>query len=202
MFVPFERLNNDQPNVEGTGLGLVLAKRLVELMHGQMGVESTLGRGTTFWLELPSTESPVKRLARMGGTGGLSMMPIQARTILYVEDNVANFELIKQVLADYSQIELLWAADAKAGIEATREHHLNLILLDLHLGGSDGAELLKQLKEDKGTAEIPVVVVSADATSGQARRLTELGAHAYLTKPIDVKQFVQLVEELLGEKQM
>jgi PAS domain S-box-containing protein len=202
LFVPFERLNNDQPNVEGTGLGLVLAKRLVELMHGQMGVESTLGRGTTFWLELPSTESPVKRLERMGGIGGLSMMPIEARTILYVEDNVANFELIQQVLAEYSQIKLLWAADARAGLEVAREHHPNLILLDLHLGGSDGAELLKQLKQDKETSEIPVVVVSADATSGQAHRLTSLGAYSYLTKPLDVKQFVQLTEELLVQKEV
>jgi CheY-like chemotaxis protein len=130
------------------------------------------------------------------------MMPIQARTILYVEDNVANFELIQQVLADYSKIKLLWAADTKAGLEAARSNQPNLILLDLHLGGSDGAELLKQLKQDQGTEEIPVVVVSADATSSQARRLTELGAHTYLTKPLDVKQFLQLVDELLGEKEV
>jgi CheY-like chemotaxis protein len=105
-------------------------------------------------------------------------------------------------LADYSQIELLWAADARAGLEAARDHHPNLILLDLHLGGSDGAELLKQLKQDKETAEIPVVFVSADATSGQAHRLTALGAHTYLTKPLDVKHFVQLTEEYLAEKQV
>jgi PAS domain S-box-containing protein len=202
LFVPFERLNDDQPNVEGTGLGLVLAKRLVELMHGQMGVVSTLGKGSTFWLELPSTESPVKRLERMGSTGELSMMPIQARTILYVEDNVANFELIQQVLADYSQIKLVWAADAKAGIDAIREHRPDLILLDLHLGGSDGADLLKQVKQNQETAEIPVIVVSADATSGQAHRLTSLGAHSYLTKPLDVKQFVQLTEELLVREEV
>jgi CheY-like chemotaxis protein len=105
-------------------------------------------------------------------------------------------------LADYSQIKLLWAADAKAGLEAAREHHPDLILLDLHLGGSDGADLLEQLKQDKATTEIPVVVVSADATYGQARRLMALGAHSYLTKPLDVTQFVQLTEALLGEKEL
>jgi signal transduction histidine kinase/ActR/RegA family two-component response regulator len=202
LFIPFERLNEDQPNEEGTGLGLVLAKRLVELMHGQMGVESRLGKGTTFWFELPSTESPLEHAHLTNSTGQLPTLLTNARTVLYVEDNVANFELIQQVLADYSQIKLIWAADAKAGIEATREHGPDLILLDLHLGGSDGADLLKQLKQNKETAGIPVIVVSADATSGQARRLTALGAHTYLTKPLDVKQFIQLVEEILGEKEM
>jgi PAS domain S-box-containing protein len=202
LFVPFERLNADQPNVEGTGLGLVLAKRLVEMMQGQLGIESVVGRGSTFWVELPSTESPVARLERMGGTGGLPVISTSARKILYIEDNVANFELIQQVMADYSQIKLLWAADAKTGIEMTRERRPHLVLLDLHLGGADGAEVLRQLKQDKKTAEIPVVVVSADATSGQIDRLTALGAQAYLTKPLNVKHFVRLIEELLGEKAM
>jgi len=202
LFIPFERLESDHSNVEGTGLGLVLAKRLVELMHGQIGVESTLGRGSTFWLELPSTESPVQRLERMGGTGGLSMMPAHARKILYIEDNVANFELIQQVLADYSQIKLLWAADARAGLEMARGHQPHLVLLDLHLGGTDGAEVLRHLKQNQETAAIPVVIVSADATSGQIERLTSLGAQAYLTKPLNVKKFVRLMEELLSEKVM
>jgi PAS domain S-box-containing protein len=202
LFVPFERLNADQPNIEGTGLGLVLAKRLVEMMQGQLGVESVVGRGSTFWVELPSTESPVARLERMGGTGGLPVMSTRARKILYIEDNVANFELIQQVMADYSQIKLLWAADAKTGLEMARGRQPSLVLLDLHLGSADGAEVLRQLKQDKKTAEIPVVVVSADATSGQIERLTSLGAQAYLTKPLNVKHFVRLIEELLGEKAM
>ncbi|HEX9388013.1 MAG TPA: ATP-binding protein, partial [Anaerolineales bacterium] len=202
LFIPFERLNANQTNVEGTGLGLVLAKRLVELMNGQMGVDSISGKGSTFWVELPSTESPVERLERMGGTGGLPVMSTRARKVLYVEDNVANFELIQQVLADYSQIKLLWATDAKSGLETARERQPNLVLLDLHLGGTDGAEVLRQLKQDKKTSEIPVVVVSADATSGQVERLTALGAQAYLTKPLNVKHFVRLIEGLLGEKVM
>jgi signal transduction histidine kinase/ActR/RegA family two-component response regulator len=202
LFIPFERLNADQPNVEGTGLGLVLAKRLVEMMHGQLGVESVVGGGCTFWVELPSTESPVERLERMGGTGGLPVMSTRAHKILYVEDNVANFELIQQVMADYSQINLLWAADARSGLEMARGRRPSLVLLDLHLGGEDGAEVLRQLKQDEKTAEIPVVVVSADATSSQIERLTSLGAQAYLTKPLNVKHFVRLMEELLGEKAM
>jgi len=202
LFIPFERLNADQPYVEGTGLGLVLAKRLIELMHGQIGVESILGRGSTFWIELPMAESQVAHLQRTGGTRELPVLAINARTILYVEDNVANYELIQQVLVDYSQIKLLWAADHKTGIELARRHLPNLILLDLHLGDANGAEVLRQLKQDPQTAEIPVVIVSADATSGQHERLKSLGAHAYLTKPLDVRQFVHLVEDLLGEKEI
>ena len=201
LFLPFERLVAEQSNVEGTGLGLTLAKRLVELMQGQIGVESAPGRGSTFWIELPPAESPVEHLQRIGGTGALPEMSATVRTILYVEDNVSNFELIQEIFSDYSQIELLWAPDAKTGIETARQRHPSLILLDLHLGGTDGAEVLSQLKHDRGTAQIPVVLVSADATSGQAERLISLGAHAYLTKPLNVKHFVQLIEELLGEKE-
>ena len=117
LFIPFERLSADQSNVEGTGLGLALAKRLVELMQGRIGVESVVGQGSTFWVELPSAESQLERLQRTGGTGQLPVMSATARTILYVEDNIANFELIQQVLADYSQIELLWAADPQTGLK-------------------------------------------------------------------------------------
>jgi PAS domain S-box-containing protein len=200
LFKPFERLVTDESSVEGTGLGLALAKRLIELMQGRIGVESMVGRGSTFWIELPSAESQLALLQRTGGTGQLPAMSATARTILYVEDNVANFELIQQVLADYSQIELLWAADPQTGIEAARLHHPSLILLDLHLGSRDGAEVLKQLKQDVETASIPVIMVSADATHSQIERLVALGAHSYLTKPLDVKLFMQLIEDLLSEK--
>lgn len=200
LFRPFERLVTDESSVEGTGLGLALAKRLIELMQGRIGVESLVGRGSTFWIELPSAESQLALLQRTGGTGQLPAMSATARTILYVEDNVANFELIQQVLADYSQIELLWAADPQTGIESARLHHPSLILLDLHLGSRDGAEVLRQLKQDVETASIPVIMVSADATHSQIERLIALGAHSYLTKPLDVKLFMQLIEDLLSEK--
>ena len=202
LFTPFERLSADQTNVEGTGLGLALAKRLVELMKGQIGVESNLGQGSTFWIELPLTESQLDRLKRTGVTAQLPGMSGTGtpRTILYIEDNIANFELIQQVLADYGQIELLWSTEPEAGIELAHKHQPDLILLDLHLGGKDGGEVLRQLKQDDQTAGIPVVMVSADATPGQIERLLALGAQSYLTKPLDIKLFIQLVEELLREK--
>ena len=197
LFTPFERLAADTSNVEGTGLGLALAKRLVELMHGDIGVESTVGRGSTFWIELPAAESQLARLQRTGGTAELPVISALAGTILYVEDNIANFELIKQILADYEQVELLWATDPEQGMKLAYQYRPDLILLDLHLGGRDGAEVLNLLKQDAYISSVPVVIVSADATHEQVQRLLTMGATAYLTKPLDVKRFVQLVEELL-----
>ena len=200
LFTPFERLVANTSNVEGTGLGLALAKRLIELMQGNIGVESTVGRGSTFWIELPAAESQIARLQRTGGTAELNVTSSGlAGTILYIEDNIANFELVQQILADYEQIELLWATDPEQGMKLAYQHRPNLILLDLHLGGRDGAEVLNLLNQDAYISAIPVVIVSADATHEQVQRLLTMGATAYLTKPLDVKRFVQLVEELLKE---
>jgi len=200
LFMPFERLAADQSPVEGTGLGLALAKRLTELMAGSIGVESTVGLGSTFWIELPAAESQLEHMRHAAGTGPLPNLPAGARSILYIEDNPSNFELVLQMLGEYAQIELLWATEAQPGLELARQRRPNLILLDLHLGATDGAEVLRRLKQDALTAAIPVIVVSADATIGQAERLRTLGAADYLTKPINVKHFVELIEATLGER--
>jgi CheY-like chemotaxis protein len=151
---------------------------------------------------VPMTESPLDRLKRTGVTAPLPGMSGTGtpQTILYIEDNIANFELIQQVLTDYGQIKLLWSTGSEAGIELAHEHKPDLILLDLHLGGEDGSEVLRRLKQDDQTADIPVVMVSADATPGQIERLLALGAQSYLTKPLDIKLFIQFIEELLREK--
>jgi len=202
LFTPFERLVGDSSNVEGTGLGLALAKRLVQLMHGDIGVESTVGRGSRFWVELPLAESQLAQLQRTGDTAELPVLSALSGTVMYVEDNIANFELIQQILADYDQIELLWARDPEQSMKLVYQHRPNLILLDLHLGGRDGADVLSLLKQDAHTASIPVVIISADATNNQIQRLLSMGATEYLTKPLDVKRFVQLIEELLNVEQV
>jgi PAS domain S-box-containing protein len=200
LFTPFERLTAGQTPVQGTGLGLAIAKRLAELMQGRIGVDSIVGQGSTFWIELPAAESQLAQLDAARGTRPMLSLSDKTHVILYIEDNQANFELIRQVLADYAEIQLLWATEVEAGLAQARLSHPDLVLLDLHLHGRDGADVLRQLKLDPATSAIPVVVISADATPGQIQRLLGLGAVSYLTKPLQLKQFVELVDSLLAEK--
>jgi len=197
LFQPFERIGMKEGKIEGTGLGLALSKRLVELMGGSIGVESVVDKGSTFWFDLPLTESPIALVAKEGEkTQPLTRISVM-RTLLYIEDNLANFELVKQVLSEQPQIELLWAMQGGIGLHLAEERHPDLILLDLHLPDMHGADVLQILKQTKATRDVPVLVLSADATPGQIERLMNAGAHSYLTKPLDVKEFLLAVEKLL-----
>jgi CheY-like chemotaxis protein len=200
LFSPFERLGAEHTGVEGTGLGLALSKGLVEAMGGTMGVESAEGSGSTFWLELPVVESPHERLARThedvsGLADGLpGGRPLK---LLYVEDNLANLSLIETILEDRPDIKLLSALQGRVGLELARQHLPDCVLLDLHLPDLYGGEVLEQLRADPRTRDIPVVVISADATPGQIKKIKAAGARAYLTKPLDVGLFLSTLEEVL-----
>ncbi len=198
LFTPFERLGAEYSQVEGTGLGLALSKRLVEVMGGATGVESVLGQGSTFWVELPLMEGPVERLKRVG-TGPLEPSPLadQAKTVLYVEDNLSNFKLVEEILTHRPMLRLLTAMQGRLSLDLAREHHPDLILLDLDLPDMHGSRVLAALQAEAQTQSIPVVIISADATPHQIERLLAAGARAYLTKPLDVKHFLQLVDEVL-----
>jgi len=202
LFTPFERLNADTTSVEGSGLGLALSKGLVDAMGGTMGVESIVGQGSTFWTEFPVAdgtnrpEEPADRETPRPDAAGVS---VKNRTVLYVEDNLSNLKLIERILARRPGIRLLSAMQGRLCLDLTREHHPDLILLDLHLPDIEGAEVLRRLRESPETREIPVVVVSADATPRQIDRLRADGARDYLTKPFDVKKFLALVDEILGD---
>lgn len=200
IFKPFERLGAEDSGIEGTGLGLALSHHLMELMGGEIGVESKVGQGSTFWIELPLIDNLMDYLDRTHQTGSLVDLSKVSNKILYIEDNLVNFELIEHALADYPQIELLGAVQGKTGLALARQHRPNLILLDLHLPDMSGKDVLRRLQNDKATNSIPVVIISADATPGQINRLMELGARSCLTKPFDIKRFVQLVDEILNEK--
>ncbi len=202
LFIPFERLGVERTGVDGTGIGLALSKRLVELMDGEIGVESEVGRGSTFWVEFPLVEGPVERYERLLGdlpapaASGVG----HARTVLYIEDNLANLELIQRILAPRPGIKLLSAMQGRLGLDLARQHHPDLILLDLHLPDITGDEILRRLHENLETSRIPVVVISADATQGQGERLMALGAWAYLAKPLDVKKLAVLLDEMPKER--
>ena len=199
LFVAFARLGAERSGVEGTGLGLALSRKLVELMGGCLRVESTVGEGSTFWVELPVTESPSRRLEP-----GRTDVPRPeraarpARTILYVEDNLANLDLVETILFDRPEIELIPALQGRLGLQLAREHRPDLVLLDLHLPDLPGETVLRELRADDRTRHIPVVVISADATTRQVERLRAAGARDYLTKPLDVDQFLAAVDEALG----
>ena len=202
LFTPFDRLGAEQSTVEGTGLGLALCQRLVQAMHGCIGVNSTLGNGSTFWLELPRAESPlqtvaVQKIATPRGElpGGIG------RRVLYIEDNFSNVTLVEQTLAERPALELITAVQGRVGLELARKHAPDLILLDLHLPDLPGWQVLHQLKADQATRDIPVIVISADATAPQIKRLISAGARAYLTKPLDIAEFFRVIDEALSAAQ-
>ncbi len=201
LFAPFERLGAEGTGVEGTGLGLALSKALVEAMAGALGVESVVGRGSTFWMELPRAESLEPEIARAAESapGGPALRSGSA--LLYIEDNLSNVKLIEHVLARRPQVRLLTAIQGRLGLDLAREHRPGLILLDLHLPDISGDNVLRQLREDARTRDIPVVILSAEASPGQIQRLLDAGAHQYLTKPIDVRKLLGIVDEVLGAKE-
>jgi PAS domain S-box-containing protein len=204
LFEPFDRLGAELTEVEGTGLGLALSKGLMAAMHGTVRVESAVGVGSTFWVELPRGTPPLAADDGGAAADAAALRPLvgsRHRTVLYVEDNLPNLALIEQLLARWSDVVLIPAMQGRRGIELATQHHPDLILLDVHLPDIDGSAVLQMLQEDARTRAIPVVVVSADATDRQMRRLLAAGARAYVTKPIDVVHFLRVVGEFLPARQ-
>jgi len=193
LFTPFERLGAERTTIEGTGMGLALSKHLVEAMGGTLGVDSVVGSGSTFSIELPMVEGPVDRYHRLADADK-RREELARRTILHIEDNLSNVKLVEQILTKRPGIELLAAMQGSIGLELAREHRPMLILLDLNLPDVPGEQVLAALLEDPRTARIPVVIVSADATQRQVQRLLSSGASAYLTKPIDVRELLKLID--------
>jgi len=197
LFEPFNRLG--QSAEEGTGIGLVVSKRLVELMDGVIGVSSTVGTGSVFWVELLST-APLTLPARLEATVVLPMVASGARmrTLLYVEDNPANLKLVERLVARRSDLRLLSAIDGTRGVELARTCQPDVILMDINLPGISGIDALKILSEDKATAHIPVVALSANAIPRDIQKGLEAGFFRYLTKPIRVSEFMDTLNVALA----
>jgi signal transduction histidine kinase/response regulator RpfG family c-di-GMP phosphodiesterase len=202
IFIPFERLGADRNAVEGTGLGLALSKRMIEAMGGTIGVQSTAGVGSKFFFELSLVEHSAEQKVDRDFPAGLTGQGASYEgTILYIEDNLSNIRLIEQILARYPGVHLLEAMQGQLGLDLANTHAPDWILLDLHLPDMPGEEVLRNLRRDPRTEGIPVTVLSADATPSQIGRLKTAGAREYLTKPLDVRQMIALLEETLRRDQ-
>ncbi|UZJ45113.1 PAS domain-containing protein [Marinimicrobium sp. C6131] len=205
VFQPFNRLNAEYSKVEGSGVGLVITKQLVEMMGGKLSFESTEGVGTEFWMDLPlSTEwnqdLVVNRRDHDQTTDQEpeTLVLDEPRTILYVEDNPSNIRLMQQILGRYPKLTLEVAEEAFLGIYKARSERPDVIILDINLPGMDGYEALSVLKRDPVTADIPVVGLSANAMAYDVERGRKAGFYDYLTKPVEINHLVRTLKKLLA----
>jgi PAS domain S-box-containing protein len=203
LFQPFNRLGQETSTEEGTGIGLVVTKQLVELMGGVIGVESSVGAGSVFWFELAAAGAPELVLGSIGAIDADERDHVAAhalssqRTLLYVEDNPANLTLVEQLIARRSDLKLLTAIDGHLGIQLARAYQPDVILMDINLPGISGFGALKILHEDPATAHIPVIALSANAVPRDIEKGLEAGFFRYLTKPIKVLEFMDALDVAL-----
>lgn len=201
LFQPFNRLGQESGTEEGTGIGLVVTKRLVELMGGAIGVDSTPGTGTTFWIDL-HTASPVQHLAGNGATSSASSTHPASKdthqaTLLYVEDNPANLRLVEELVRFRTDLRLITAPDGHLGIELATAHLPDLILMDINLPGMSGDEAREVLQTHRKTAHIPIIAVTANAMPRDIQKGIEAGFFRYITKPIDIDEFNEAIDGAL-----
>ena len=201
LFHPFNRLGQERSTAEGTGIGLMMSKRLVELMGGLIGVESTVGSGSVFWIELDSAAEPPPEADAAHPCPAIAQTQVQhvmpLHTLLYIEDNPANLKLIELLMARRPDVRLLSAPDGNPGIRLARANRPTVILMDINLPGMSGIEALNILREDPATAHIPVVALSANAMPRDIEKGLQAGFFRYLTKPIRIARFMDTLDAAL-----
>jgi len=199
LFQPFNRLGQETGSEEGTGIGLVVSKRLVELMGGSIGVESTVGVGSVFWIELSRPIAPPLSAAKKPPTDvAIPAKENQALfTLLYVEDNPASLLLVEQIIVNHKNIKMLGATTGRIGIALARDHHPDMILMDINLPGISGIETLNLLRDDPKTADIPVIALSANAMPSDIEKGLQGGFFRYLTKPVKINELMNVFDDVL-----
>jgi signal transduction histidine kinase/AmiR/NasT family two-component response regulator len=202
LFQPFNRLGKQGGGEEGTGIGLVVTKRLVGLMGGTIGAESVVGSGSTFWVGLPLTVAPQLEFGQPAMATALPLPPqlqaAQQSTLLYVEDNPANLELVEQLIARRPELRLLTAPDGSLGVEFAVSCLPEVILMDINLPGMSGIDAMRILRADPTTAHIPIVALSANAVPRDIKDALEAGFFSYVTKPIKVDDFMIALDQALA----
>ena len=206
LFQPFNRLGKETGVEEGTGIGLVVTKRLVELMGGRIGVESVIDVGSLFWVELHISSAPQFALHHEAESKFAAPSSAEAerlgspalRTLLYVEDNPANLELVEQLVAMRADVRLISATNGSMGIAYARNLQPDVILMDINLPGISGIQALQILQADQSTKHIPVIALSANAMASDIEQGLQLGFFHYLTKPIRVRDFMQTLDAALA----
>lgn len=196
LFQPFNRLGQNAKSEVGTGIGLVVCKRLVELMDGRIGVDSAVGKGSVFWIELNLMIETAQTDRTQTQTQTQTQTEDESRlnTLLYVEDNPANLMLVEDIIARRQNIRLLSAKDGKQGIKLARAMLPDIILMDINLPGINGIDAMKILARDSTTAHIPVIALSANAVPHDIEKALQVGFFRYLTKPINVNELLNTLD--------
>ncbi|MFK5914189.1 MAG: ATP-binding protein [Woeseiaceae bacterium] len=202
LFQPFNRLDEETGGIEGTGIGLTITRHIIEFMGGSIGVKSEVGVGSTFWLELPVESMPELPLEQNEAISNSSTTSAETdtvqHTVLYIEDNPSNIKLVARLLGQLKHIHLLTAHTPELGIELAMTRQPELILLDINMPGMDGYKVLEILKAEASLNDIPVIALTAKTMTSDIKRGAAVGFHDYLTKPINVVNFFEVIEKALS----
>jgi PAS domain S-box-containing protein len=199
LFQPFQRAGQETGPIEGTGIGLFISKRLAELMQGEVGFSSKEGKGSEFWVDMPTDLSPLRAAEAplLGAGANERVIGDMRHVVLYVEDNPANVAFMRDLIGSFENLDLMIAPSGELGLELARERKPALIIMDINLPGISGLEAMRVLRSLESTEAIPVIALSAAASERDKQRGLQAGFNAYLTKPVNVEAFISVVEKLL-----
>ncbi|MCK5167369.1 MAG: response regulator, partial [Rhodospirillaceae bacterium] len=204
IFEPFNRLGHESSEIEGTGIGLVITRELLRMMDGDMGFESEVGKGSTFWIEIPLANEQDEEIESENNQQGIAHvldssvgLKKQSYKVLYVEDNPANMKLMEKVLERVPNIDMISASTGEIGIEKAMDELPDVILMDINLPGISGTDAMVELKKLDETKNIPVIAVTAAAMKHEVEEGRQAGFYTYLTKPIKIIELMGYLKEIL-----